>query len=80
LDVVKLIASFDRELASYLDDITRRAISKKARIVKQWPGEKTLRARGNCNMFLSKTMIETVYTVLARMLKEAVLVGNMQYC
>jgi hypothetical protein len=40
LDVVKLIASFDRELASYLDDITRRAISKKARIVKQWPGEK----------------------------------------
>ncbi len=75
LDVVKLIASFDRDLASHLDNITRRAISKKARIVIQRPGEKTrhARSRGNRNTFLSKTTVETVYTVLATMLKEAVL-------
>ena len=45
LDVIKLIASFDKDLAGHLDNVTKKAIRKKARIARQHPVVKK-RARG----------------------------------
>ena len=73
LDVIKLIACFDKDLASHLDNITKKAISKKGKIAWQSVKTKTKRARGSRNTFLSKATIETVYTVIAKMVKDTIL-------
>ena len=71
LDVIKLIAYFNKDLASHLDNITKKVISKKGKIARQ--SVKTKRARGSRNSFLSKATIETVYTVIAKMVKDTIL-------
>ena len=68
---MKLIACFDKNLASHLDNITKKAISKKGKIARQ--SVKTKRARGSRNTFLSKATIETVYTVIAKRMKDTIL-------
>ena len=73
LDVIKLIACFDKDLASHLDNITKKAISKKGKIARQSVKTKTKRARGSRSTFLSKATIETVYTVIAKMVKDTIL-------
>ena len=73
LDVIKLIACFDKDLASHLDNITKKAISKKGKIARQSVKTKTKRARGSRNTFSSKATIETVYTVIAKMVKDTIL-------
>ena len=70
LDVIKLIPCFDKDLASHLDNITKKAISKKGKIARQSVKTKTKRAKGSGNTFLSKATIETVYTVIAKMVKD----------
>ena len=71
LDVIKLIACFEKDLASHLDNITKKAISKKGKIARQ--SVKTKRARASRNTFLSKATIEMVYTVIAKMVKDTLL-------
>ena len=70
LDMIRVLAKYDKTLNSHLERIVQKAKAKK-KIVDA--SDSLKRARASRNTFLSKTTVETVYNIISRMIKDEIL-------
>ena len=70
LDMIRVLANYDKTLNSHLERIVQKSKAKKLKVD---ASESSKRARGNRNTFLSKTTVEKVYNTTSRMIKDEIL-------